>query len=188
MPKNPNLLARWILLDCRLVRPCNFCPIFSCVMLIFPCPLETLFACSFRNKVCFTARHFRIKSSCHRRRIVDVEAGTLTIFCNDAKGIRVLVSAAEIMRLSWASVVIRGRPCRETFSEECRVLIRVRTFDTVRRGICNSRPISASVIYWLRPSIRPLSHWLNSFHGFEAMASRRGPLLMISNRAKIYGR
>ena len=56
------------------------------------------------------ARHFRIKSSCNRRQIVDVEAGTLTIFCYDANGIRVLVSAADMMRLSCAFVVIRGRP------------------------------------------------------------------------------
>jgi len=114
--------------------------------------------------------------------------GILTIFVKDANGTCVLVSAAAIMRLSCAFVVIRGRPGLGKFSHECRFSKRVKKLDTVRRGICNSRLISASVIYSLRPSILPLSHLLNSFRGLRARASLTGGLLTITNWAKIYGR
>ena len=75
--------------------------------------------------------HFRINSSHNRRRIIDVEAGTLTGFCNDANGVRVLVSAAEIMHLSYAFVVIHGRPSRGRFRRDYRFLRRVKELDTV---------------------------------------------------------
>ena len=65
-------------------------------------------------------RYFRINSSRNRRRIVDVEVGTLIRFCNDANGVHVLVSAAEIMHLSCAFVVIRRCPSRGRFREDCR--------------------------------------------------------------------
>ena len=132
--------------------------------------------------------HFHIKSSCSHRRMIDVEAGTLTMFCNEAKGTRVLVSATEMIRLSCAFVVIRGWPGRERFFDECRILRRVRKLDTVCRGTCKSQPISVSVIYPLRPSILPLSHSLNSFRGFEAMAQRLMLLSTISIWPKTYGR
>ena len=69
----------------------------------------------------------------------------LTKFCNDVNGVRVLVSAAEIMRLSCAFVVIRGRPSQEKFHEDCRFLRRVRKLDTVRRGICKSRQFGCPI-------------------------------------------
>ena len=88
-------------------------------------------ACSYFKRARLTARHFRIKSSCSRRRMVDVEAGTLTMFCNEVKGTRVLVSATEMICLSYAFIVIWGWPGRERFFDECRILRRVRKLDTV---------------------------------------------------------
>ena len=140
------------------------------------------------KSVRLTARHFRIKSSCNRRRIVEVEAGILTIFCNDANGTHVLVSAAAMMCLSCASVVIRGWPWWRRLIEVLRVLRRVRKLDTVRRGICNCWPISVSVMDLLRPSIRPLSHWLSSLRRVESILLFMKGLLTIWNWAKIYGR
>src|SRR5579859_6016294 len=43
MPENPNLLSCRILLECTLVRPINFGPIFACFMLMFSGPLETVY-------------------------------------------------------------------------------------------------------------------------------------------------
>jgi len=102
--------------------------------------------------------------------MVDVEAGTLTMFCNEAKGTRVLVSATEMIRLSCAFVVIRGWPGRERFFDECRILRRVRKLDTICRGnvqvatnfcVCH---ISTPALY---PAFIPFTQflsWLRS-HG-----------------------
>jgi ribosomal protein L32 len=94
-------------------------------------------------------------------------------FCSGAKGTRVLISAAAMIRLSWA-LVVRGQPGRERLFRVLRLSMRVRKLDTVRRGICNWRPISASIIDSLRPSIWPLSHWLSSLRRFGAILSWSG--------------
>ena len=108
-----------------------------------------------------------------------MEAGTLVIFCNDANYMSVLASSAAMIHLSWAFVVTRGCPSRTRLLGDFLNLRRIRKLDIVRLGTCKLRLIFPSVIDVLRPSILPLSHWLNSFRGSNMACCQDGAVRCI---------
>ena len=75
--------------------------------------------------------------------MVDNDAGILTIFGSCANGTHVLASDAEMMRLSWAAVVIRGRPGCERLFGVLQSFKRARKSVIVVRGMPVSPAISA---------------------------------------------
>ena len=114
-------------------------------------------ACLSVSKGRLTALHLRILSSWNRHRIVDSETDILTTLGNCTNGTRVLASAAAMIRLVWAAVVIHGRPGSGRLFGVCRVFRCEIKLDAVRRWIPVSREISAWDIDRIRPSILPLS-------------------------------